>query len=69
MAREDRWSESIAGGSDGFVEHANLELDLNAHQRQIAVADGGYTLLEPAPAYSDHFDMENEALRPNNAVP
>jgi len=27
------------------------------------------TLREPVPPYGDHFDRENEALRPDNTVP
>jgi hypothetical protein len=28
-----------------------------------------YSLREPVPPYGEHFDRENEALRPNNTVP
>jgi hypothetical protein len=31
--------------------------------------DGLSTLREPVPPYGDHFDGENEALRPNDTVP
>ena len=67
--RDDRWSESIAVGSEGFVEQVKIELGFKAQHRQVAVADGLYTLREPVPPYGDHFDRENEALRPNNTVP
>jgi len=29
--RDDRWSESIAGGSEGFVEQVKNELGLKVH--------------------------------------
>ena len=67
--RDDRWSESIAAGSEGFVEQVKNELGFRAQHRQVSVADGLYTLREPVPPYGDHFDRENEALRPNNTVP
>ena len=69
VAREERWSESIAVGSEGFVEQVKLELGLKAQYRQVAAADGVYTLREPSSPYGDHFATENGALRPNNAVP
>jgi hypothetical protein len=66
---ETIWSESIAVGSEGFVEQVKNELGSRAQHRQVAVADGLYTLREPVPLYGDHFDRENEALRSNNTVP
>jgi hypothetical protein len=44
-------------------------MGFRAQHRQLAVAEGLYTLREPVPPYGGHFDMENEALRPNNTVP
>jgi len=67
--RDDRWSESLEVGSEGFVEQVKMELGFRAQHRQFAMADGLYTLREPVPPYGDHFDMENEPLRPNNTVP
>jgi hypothetical protein len=60
---------SIAVGSESFVEQVKIELGFKAQHRQVAVADGVYTLRETEQPYGDHFDAENEALRPNNAVP
>ena len=67
--RDDCWSESLAVGSEGFVEQVKMELGFRAQHRQVAVADGLYTLREPVPPYGDDFDRENEALRPNNTIP
>jgi len=38
------------------------ELGFRAQHRQLAVADGLYTVREPVPPYGDYFDRENEAL-------
>jgi hypothetical protein len=59
----------MAVGSESFVEQVKADLGLKAQHRQVAVADGVYTLREPAQPYGDQFDRENEALTPNNAVP
>jgi putative transposase len=37
--RDDRWSESIAVGSEGFVEQVKNALGIRAQHRQVAVAD------------------------------
>jgi putative transposase len=47
--RDDHWSESIAVGSEGFVEKVKNELRFRAQHRQVLVADGLYTLREPVP--------------------
>jgi hypothetical protein len=45
------------------------ELGFKAQHREVFMADGLYTLREPVAPYGDHFDRENEALRPNNTFP
>jgi hypothetical protein len=52
VGRDDRWSESIAVGSEGFVEQVRIELGFRDQHRQ----DGLYALQEPMPPYGDHFD-------------
>lgn len=69
LARDDRWSESIAVGGESFVEQVKVALGFRAQHRQVAVADGVYTLREAVQSYGGHFDRENVALRTNNAVP
>jgi REP-associated tyrosine transposase len=67
--RVERWSESIAVGSEEFVEQVKNELGFKAQHREVFMADGLYTLRELVPPYGGHFNRENEALRPNNTVP
>jgi hypothetical protein len=67
--RDDRWSESIVVGSEGFVEQVKIELGLGAQHRQVLLVDGLYALREAVPPYGDHFDSKNEAPRPNNTIP
>jgi hypothetical protein len=62
--QDDRWSESIAVGSEGVFEQVKIELGFKAQHR----AEGLYSLREPVPPYAGHFDREDEALRPNNTV-
>jgi hypothetical protein len=37
--RDDRWSESIAVGSEGFVEQVKIESGFRAQHREVLVAD------------------------------
>jgi putative transposase len=67
--RDDRWSEAVAVGSQSFVEQVKVELGFRARYRQVAVAEGVYTLRERAEPYGDHFDGENQVVRANNGVP
>jgi putative transposase len=69
VRRNDRWSESIAVGSERFVEQVKIDSGFRAQHRPVFVADCLYTVREPVTPYGDHFDRENEALRPNNTDP
>jgi putative transposase len=68
FARDDRWSESIAVGGEGFVEQMKVALGFKGQHRQVAMADGIYTLREPVQPYGHHFDREKVALRANNTI-
>jgi len=67
MARDDRWSESVAVGSKQFVEQVKTELGSAVGRRQIAVENKTYTLREPSTPYNHLFDGNNVALSQNNA--
>jgi putative transposase len=45
--RDNRWSESIAVGSEGFVEQVKNELGFRVQHRQVLMADGLFALREP----------------------
>jgi hypothetical protein len=47
-------SESIAVGSEGFVEQVKNALGFRAQHRQVLEADGLYTVRQPP--YGDNFD-------------
>ena len=67
--RDERWSESIAVGSQGFVERVKRELGSRASHRRIVEAGEARALREPVSPYGRDFDTENVALRPTNTVP
>ncbi|OGA54105.1 MAG: hypothetical protein A3G24_01585 [Betaproteobacteria bacterium RIFCSPLOWO2_12_FULL_62_13] len=68
-ARDERWSEAIAGGSLAFVEKVKVELGIKSMFREAADTRGTYTLREPKGAYVCDSGRESNALMPDNAIP
>lgn len=65
--RDACWSESIAVGSERFVEQVRTELGVRARHRKIAEADEAFVLREPSSHYKGNLSDENRALSPENA--
>jgi putative transposase len=64
--RESKWTESIAVGSEQFVDITKQQLGSKANGRQV-IGDGEtYELREEAAPYRTHFDSKNSVLRPEN---
>jgi putative transposase len=67
MTRDDRWSESVAVGSEQFVEQVKAELGSAVGRRQITAEDKTYSLREPSPPYLARFEAEKVAISQNSA--
>jgi len=63
-AREARWSESVAVGSEPFVDAIRKQLGLARRGRVAPWGEGGYALREPVAAYGRVFGAEMAALSP-----
>jgi len=61
--RESKWTESIAVGSEQFVETTKEKLGIKAKGRQGIGENGTSQLKEPATSYQCNVDPENERLR------
>ncbi len=66
LQRDARWSESLAVGTQPFVDHVKRKLGLKARYRGIKEDQGSLVLRQTRPAYAMVFDGENEALRGKN---
>ena len=66
QGRQPRWTESIAVGSEGFVERTKAALGIKAIGREVVGGDGVYELREPGTPYSIDFADENGDLSPKN---
>jgi REP-associated tyrosine transposase len=68
MARNDRWSESIAVGSLAFVEQIKSELGIKALHRDFEQVAGAYELRESRESYGLRFTGENDLLTLENTI-
>jgi putative transposase len=50
--REAKWSESIAVGSEAFVERTKEELGIRAEGREVRELEGQFILREPQVSYN-----------------
>ena len=64
--RQPEWSESIAVGSERFVQAVLRKLKTRAKGRKVRKGDDRYELREPRAAYNAHFTPENGLLRIEN---
>jgi putative transposase len=66
QGRQSRWTESIAVGSEGFVEKTKAALGIKALGREVIGGEGVYELREPLIPYSLDSTDENSDLRQKN---
>ena len=64
--RQPRWTESIAVGSEAFVEKTKEELGTRGIGREISEENGVYELRERGIPYTVNFTGKNSDLRPKN---
>jgi len=66
LRREGRWTESIAVGSELFVNATQAKLGLKGRGRDVVGEDGSYELRESPVSYRAIVKHENNDLRPQN---
>ena len=64
--RNGLWSESVAMGSEPFIEDIQQQLGWRARGRSIHPNDGGTVLKEPQNPYNALFTGKKDGLRHNN---
>lgn len=64
--RDDKWTRSIAIGSNEFVEKVKAKRGILAKGRKATETDAGYQLREPANSYMNHFDAQKSDIEPEN---
>ena len=65
--RECKWTQSIAIGSEEFVEKTRQEFGIRARGRKVVEAAPAYQLREPQISYLAHFGLENDDIGAENA--
>lgn len=66
LQRDDKWTESIAVGSDSFVQATKDKLGIKAKGRDVHERDGSYELRESAATYKPLLGHEKVALSSEN---
>ena len=67
VKRKSLWSESIAIGSEEFIEKIQLQLGLRAKGRSVVSENEGSVLKESPAPYNTLFDGKKSVLRPDNS--
>ncbi|MDB9952425.1 transposase [Porticoccaceae bacterium] len=62
MVRKQLWSESLAVGSQAYVQGVKEALGVSAKPRQIEAHEGLYRVKEPIASYTYDFDAKNSRL-------
>jgi len=66
--RDDRWTQSVAVGSESFVEAVKRGLGSKARGREITTSGGSFALEESRQPYTSLFGAKSEALRAENTL-
>jgi putative transposase len=64
--RDGRWTESVAVGSEPFLEATKEKLGLKEKDRKVVGEIGSYQLRESPASYNGIIGHENAVLRPQN---
>ena len=62
--RDGRWTESIAVGSNYFIERIKTAMGAMARGRTVRSINGGFELRETQSSYNAIFDPENHDIAP-----
>jgi len=65
--RNPTWSESIAVGSEAFVEYTKKQLKSRANHHKCQPVTDGYQLKEPGVTYQVHLASDKAQLRMENS--
>lgn len=65
-SREGKWTESVAVGSESFVNATREKLGMKGKGRKVIGADGCYELRESPAPYRTILGHEDDGLRPQN---
>lgn len=66
--RDKRWSESIAVGSEPFIDQLNISLGMKAMHKDIIEQDDSYLIKEEHVSYNTLFNGKMDILRLENTI-
>ena len=69
LMREAKWPQSIAVGSEAFVNQVADAVNPELSKRKTTIVGESFVVREPPTAYSAHTDTKMGLLSPQNALP
>jgi putative transposase len=69
LEREAKWSQSLAVGSEAFVNEFADAVNPEIRKRRTNVVGESFVVREPSVAYSAHFDSKMDRLSTRNTFP
>ncbi len=66
--RDRAWTESLAVGSESFVDEVQVSLGIKAGNRNVVNSEGKYILREDRARYNARLDTENRSLSTDNQL-
>ncbi len=68
VSHSTEWTNSIAVGSENYIELVKERLGLVARKKQISNDGKTVVIREPGSAYNVHFDVEMSPLSTENSI-
>jgi putative transposase len=65
--RDSKWTQSIAVGSEGFIENMKADLGVSAKGRKVVRAEDGFQLRETLEPYNAGFEVKNNDIGSENS--
>lgn len=66
--RDERWSKSIAVGSESFIDQVKSSLGIKAKHKESIEVEDSYFIKEEFSSYNAHFDGKMDPLRVENTI-
>lgn len=68
LVRQARWTESIATGSESYIERVKQQLGLISRKKQVSQDEEDTMIQEPDSAYNVHFYAKKGRLSQENSI-
>ena len=68
LQRDERWTNSIAIGSESFIEQIKTSLGIKAIHKKVIIKERSYHIKDETSSYVPNLDSKTEAIKEDNSV-